>query len=125
MVLPQASHKQVVKTIIIVIAGGDSHSPAHVGETGLVGHVGKSPIAVVAIKSAASFTRGLHQIHCQRVNEKDIRIAVVIVVKKRNSATHRLIDVLLIGRGHVLESNMGRSCDLAKHYRAALATSKC
>src|SRR5258708_106822 len=97
MVWPQAGHIDVVKAIVIVVTNGDPHSPADVGETGLVCNISKSPVAVVVIESAAGLATRLHQVHRQRVNKKDIEVAVVVIIKERHTATHGFDDVLLLG----------------------------
>src|ERR1041385_3554023 len=115
MVLAQASNEEVVEPIIIVIADGHSHSPTHVRQASLVRHIIKSAVTVVVvIKSAPSLRARLQQIDRQGVNKKNIRIAIVVVIKQRNSATHRFNYVFFIGRSNVFKSYPGLGRNIRK-----------
>src|SRR6266404_2090949 len=120
MVLPQARYEEIIKAIVIVVTHGNSHPPADIGEPGLVGNISKSAVAIIVIERAAGFATRLHQINGKRVNEEEIRISVVVVIKQRDTAAHRLDDVLLIRRGYVFESDPGARRDVGKYNPAPL-----
>ena len=88
VIWPEAGHIDIVPAVIIVIANRYPHAPSDVTYPGMVRYVGKRSIAIVVIESASGFLSGLHHVHCQRIHEIDIQIAIVVVIKELHAATH-------------------------------------
>src|SRR3982751_5155469 len=83
----ETGYVDIVPAVVIVVADGYSHAPTDIGKTRFVCEVGKGAVAVIVIESAASLGARLHQIYRQRINEEDIEVAIVVVIKERHSAT--------------------------------------
>ena len=112
MIRAQAGHVDIVPAVIVVIADRHAHAPSDVADPGFVRHIGKRSVTVVVIEDAARFLLWLHHVHGQRVNEIDVQIAIVVVVKKRHTSAHRLYDVFFLGWWHMLELDAGLICDV-------------
>ncbi len=95
MVGTYAGHIKVVEAVVIVVANRHAHPPPDIGHSRLVGDVGKRPVAIVMIEGAPGSLVRLEQFYGQRVDQKDVQIAVVVIIKERYSAAHRLDDVFL------------------------------
>ena len=88
VILAQTGHEQIIKTIVVVVAGRDSHSPANVGEAGLVSDILERAVTGVSIESTARLASGLHQINCQGIDEEQILVAIIVVIEHRDTAAH-------------------------------------
>ncbi len=89
--------KEVVPTVVVVIADADAGLPAAAAEARFCGHVGKRSVAIVAIKLSGrrlAFRPGGKQ--ARAVGEINIEPAVLIVIEKSNAAAFGLDDVLLV-----------------------------
>ncbi len=113
-VWPKASYIQIIKPVIIIIAGGDSHSPTDVPDVGLVRYISKRAVTVVVIESAFGLLIGFDQVNGQRVDEVDVRVAIIIIIEEGDSAAHRLDNVPLLRRRDMFESDTSPLCDISK-----------
>ncbi len=97
MIRTETGDVEIFEAVVVVIADGDAHAPTDIAHAGLSPNFRKLAVAVVAIEIAFRFSFRLHQIDGQRVDEVDIEIAVVVVIKKSDAAAHRFDDVFLVG----------------------------
>src|SRR6266446_1148268 len=95
MVGTQTGHIKVVESVVVVVANRHAHTPTDVGHSRLIGDVGKRPVAIVVIEGAFGSLVRLEQIHGQRVEKKNVQIAVVVIIKERYSSAHRLDYIFL------------------------------
>ena len=107
MVLAEAGHVEVVEAVVVVVADGSAHAPAHVADARLVRHVGERAVSVVVVEGALRFPAGLHHVNGQGVDEVDVEEAVVVVIKEGHAAAHGLDDIFFFGRGDVPEGDAG------------------
>src|SRR5216683_154393 len=91
-------YEQIQLAVIIVIQERGSSGPSWIGNSRLVGDVGKGPVAVVVIESAPGSLVRLEQFDSQRVDQENIQIAVVVIIKEHYSAAHRLDYIFLFPR---------------------------
>src|SRR5580692_6435787 len=88
--------KDVFVSVIIVIADGDPDVKSAPGEPGFFRDVRKRAISVVMEEPIPIFWRSFLQTgYVGTVCEKNVQIAVVIVIKDCNAASHRFRHVLL------------------------------
>ena len=73
----------------------------------MVGHISEGPIAIVVVQGAPRAFRVGSGFYSERVREVDVQAAIFVVVKQRDTTTHRLDDIFLVRRGEVLETNSG------------------
>src|SRR5215813_6323135 len=90
MVWPETGDVHVIKPIIVVIADGHTHAESNVTNAGLVSDVGKRSIVVIVIESAPGLLPCFCQIYGKRVNKINIEVSIIVVVKQRYTAAHRL-----------------------------------
>src|SRR5690349_6276588 len=92
MIAADCGDENIVESIIIVIADGDAHAVASDVKTGAFGCVGEMTMAIVMIKrrSGRRCAFGYVTWPIRRIDEKQILMAVVVVIQKGDAATHGL-----------------------------------
>src|SRR5688500_4675443 len=111
---PQARYINIDKTVVIVIAGRDSHTPATTAYTCLVVYVLKRAVTVIVIESTPGFLIGFHHVGSKRVNKVYVQIAIVVVIQEGHASTHRFDYVFFFRRGYVLERYTGLLGNIGK-----------
>ena len=106
--LTDARDENVGKAIVVVISDGHAHSVHLEIQSGILRHVGKSAVAVVAVElqsgTLAFVTGPVHAVH-----KKDVLPAVAVVVEKRAARAQRFREQLAtIGAAIVLKVNSNR-----------------
>ena len=91
-----AGNEDVLKTIVIVVADCDTDVIACSGQPRFLGNVGKMPPPVVFKKTVRVFRRCLvERLDICSVCEEDVELAVIVVVKDRDSPGHRFRSMAL------------------------------
>ena len=81
-VLADAGDENVRKAVVVVIADGDAHAVHFNVETGAMGDVGESAVAIVAIEAqCGALALVLRPVHA--VDQQDVQPAVRVVIEKR------------------------------------------
>src|SRR5207302_505762 len=120
-----AGHEQVQEPVLVIVEDGRVPGPAAAAETGAVGNVGEGPVAIVAVENIEFLgsghegsevglalvgpCRGVEDVGgpMRRVGEKQIEIAVVVVIEKHRGL--RVTDVAQPGfRRDVFEGAVAR-----------------
>ena len=84
-----AGDEDVFVPVVVVITDGDTHVIADTSQSGLLGDVREVPLAVVLKKAVRVFRRGLlERLNVRPVGEKDIQLAVVVVVEHGHATDH-------------------------------------
>ena len=89
LVAVDAGYVKIDKSIVVVVAGGNSHRVANALQAGLFRYVCESAVPVVAeepvgITGIVFFKRGDRR----AVRKEDIQQAVVVVIEERYSSSH-------------------------------------
>src|SRR5205823_6275332 len=87
--------EQIDVTVVVVVAGTHSLSPAAAANTRLVCDVGEGAVALVAVQMAYWFSVCRGGADARAVDQKNIRPPIVVVVEDRGAATRCIEDVLL------------------------------
>ena len=124
-VAPEAGDVDVLPAVPVEVGGADAHGPARVADARLVRHVLELHVPEVAVERAASGIGVVGRVHGEGVGEVDVEEPVVVVVEERDPAAHRLHDVLLLGRGLVLDAIPASSVTSRKRRRAPPAPGCC
>src|SRR5579863_2172427 len=94
---------EVGVTVVVIVANGDALAVmVFAADAGFFRHIGKRPVAVVAIKRRVQWARWLVVIGGGGLNEVEIHQAVLVVVEPRDAGTHGFEIVLLFASGRVL-----------------------
>ncbi len=90
-----ASHEDVLKAVVIVIADGYTNVETLAHHVGSFRHVCKSAIAVVTKEAIRVLRTFFHQAgHPRAVHDEDIQHTIVVVIEDGDSSAHRLRQVL-------------------------------
>ncbi len=114
MVPPETGNVEIIETIVIVVTNRNAHSESNIPYAGPVCYVRKGPVAVIVVESTFSLLMLCREIDCQRIDKVNVQVPIVIIIKKGDTAAHRLNDILLLRREYVLESNTSLCCDLCE-----------
>src|SRR5260221_10123888 len=91
-----AGYKDVFVSVIVVVADGHAGVVTSAGQASFFGNVGKRAIAVVTEEPVPIFWRSFFQTgDVCAIGEKNVRVAVIVVVEDRNASGHRFRCVLL------------------------------
>src|SRR6185436_10387718 len=82
--------------IIVVVADRDPLSPAGAGETGLLGHVLKRPIPVVAVQPVRGRQPLRHYTKPSPVHQKNVLPPVVVIIEKGSATTGSLEEIAIL-----------------------------
>ena len=98
-VLAVAGYVEVGQAVVVVVADAGALAPAGVGEPGFRGHVGKGAVVVVVEEMAGGCRAGRSCLGVQisAVDEKDVGVAVTVVVEDGNAGACRLQNVTFGG----------------------------
>src|SRR5207253_2899356 len=88
MIGPETGDIKVVKAVVIVVTDGHSHPPADVAHARLISYIGERAVAIVVVQGALSLSLRLYQVDGQRIDEVDVRVAIIVVVDERQPAAH-------------------------------------
>ena len=102
MILTIAGHVEIDPTIVIIVASGDAHAEAFTFHPSTFSYVFKCAISFLMIESVPESGIGLvgqgalrHRVFQQcAVGKEDIHPPIVVVIKDRHAAAHRLQKVL-------------------------------
>lgn len=86
-------------------------SESRVDQTRLLGHVGESPPAVIAVQRVGRRAVGFRPAQrrpVEEVEEVDVFVAVAVVIDHGQAIRHRLDDVLLAGTAVVVDEGDAR-----------------
>ena len=91
MILGDAGDVNILPSIVVEVADGNTHVVAVAHQSGFLGDVRERTVMVVVEKAVVVF-RGLFLKGRNRcpVNEKDIQVPVVVVIDETNARDHRL-----------------------------------
>src|SRR5215471_10282406 len=67
-ILPKIGAKDIFETVVVVVTHANPRRPTHLPQTGFVGNIGKSAVAVVPVESIGGFRRIARQ---QRAGQKE------------------------------------------------------
>ena len=94
---------KIRKTIVIIVGCGSADAVALAAHPGARGHVREGAIVIVVIQAIRKFVAFLRKPwQSCAIGEKDIHIAVTVVIKKRDS-TGYAVDHWLVGKRAVVE----------------------
>src|SRR5208282_5529445 len=116
-VAPPKGAKQVVPTIVIVVANADAGLPSAAPKTGFGRHVGERAIAVVVIKLGGwCMARWPGSVQARSIGEINVKPPVLVVVEEYDSATLCLNDVTLLVNTapHIRRRKSGLTCHIHK-----------
>jgi len=86
-----AADKEVLVAVVVVVADSGGDVVAFAGQSGLFRDVRKMALAIVGKQPVRVLWRGLLQrVDIGAVGEKDVQVAVVVVVEDRDPAGHGL-----------------------------------
>jgi len=107
-------HVEVFPPVVIIVCGGNTHGVSIRFDSGPLGNVRKSAVAIVAVEAVVIFRPRLLEIRNSRpVDEVEIGKAIVVVIENCDAGHHRL-DLIFPGCGAVVEDEMnsGRRRDV-------------
>src|ERR1043166_1528524 len=84
-------HKEVVITVVIVVADATTLTPAGARKTRGEGYVSECPVPIVLVKAAGWFVAFARlRLEARAVDQEDVQPSVVVVIEKRNPAARCL-----------------------------------
>src|SRR5271157_1129167 len=96
MVRVNAADEEIQMPVVVVIANGDAVREAGAGKPRFLGNVPKIPFAIVFEEPIRIFGRSFDQgMNVSPIREKNVEMAVVVVIKQANAARHRFRSVPL------------------------------
>src|SRR5712671_3277012 len=95
-IFPVVGDVQIFPSVVVVVAHANALSPTGVRQSGLVRDVAERPIMVVAIQVIGGAFGG-KSLELRAVDNKDVRPAIVVVIKDGNTRTGSLNNVFLGG----------------------------
>src|SRR6266567_3229732 len=108
------SDKDVVESIVIVVADRNSRGPAGTCEACFDGDIGERPITIVLVQTIRSIGGNVFQ--ASAAKKKQIHPTVVVVIDERHAASNHFNDVVLSVYS-AIDSRMGQAslfCDIGK-----------
>jgi len=91
--MPPKGDEQIRASIIVVIARADSLSPSRQRRSSLARHIGESSIVIVVVKMAGWLDSLREALQRGSVYKKNVRPAIVVIVKEGRSAARSFHDV--------------------------------
>jgi hypothetical protein len=96
MVRVNAANEQVQMAVVVVIADGDAVREAGARKSRSLGNVPEISFAIVFEEPIRVFGRSFDQgMNVSPIREKNVEVAVVVVIKQANAARHRFRSVPL------------------------------
>ena len=116
-VMPPECAKQIVPSIVVVIANANAGLPAGAPESRLICYIGKCAVTVVLVQMSGWLSsRCPMRIKPASITQVDVQPAIVVVIKKRQPASFGFDDDALgiYPAPYVGSSQSGLLCDVDK-----------
>ena len=95
LILSPIADEQIDFPVIVIVANANALSPAAVGEICLLCDVGKSAVTAIPIEVIGRLVTFGETFQDGSIDLENVQKAIVVVVKKRNSTTGRLEQILV------------------------------
>src|SRR5262245_36787377 len=89
-------NEKVVEAVVVVIADADRLPPPRASQPRLFGHVGESPVTVVAVETICRLLPFRKAAEARPVDEEEVEPAVVVVIEPGDTAAGRFQQVFVL-----------------------------
>ena len=96
MVLAEKGDKEIVKPVIVRIAGADTLSPAITEQAGVAGNRGEGAVLIVSVELIAGLLAGWKIFQGASRHEERVKVTVLIVVEQRHATAQGLDNVVFL-----------------------------
>src|ERR1700674_231436 len=96
LILPEVGAKQILATIVVVISHAHGGSPADVMQSGFLGYISESAVAIVLIQPVGRACGRF--LHSSATQNEDVHPTVVVIVQKGAATAGGFEDVILVVR---------------------------